>query len=177
MQVSEQGLIMVAGLEGGCLSPYLDSVNVVTIGFGSTVSEIPGLSLSHPNITMQQAIDLLSNGMQKYVDALNDALTIQVSQTQFDALVSWVYNTGYGGLAKRTAIIDCNCGAFELVPSALMLWNKPPEIIGRRTKEKELFQNGIYAGNGKALIFPISSSHHPIYSKGYEVDVASLLHT
>lgn len=176
MQISEQGLIMVAGLEGGCLSPYLDSVGVVTIGFGSTVSEIPHLSLSHPDITMQQAIDLLSNGMQKYVDALNRALTIQLSQTQFDALASWVYNTGYGGLAKRTAIIDCNCGAFELVPTALMMWNKPPEIIKRRQKEAALFHAGVYSGNGKANIFPVNSSHHPMYSKGHEVDVASLLH-
>lgn len=112
MKMSLNGLIELAGHEGVCLSPYLDSVGVVTIGFGATRSEIPGLSLSHRDITMKEAVDLFTTGIVKYENAVNKALKVDVSQEQFDALTSICYNIGTGGLSGSTFIKRINAKSF-----------------------------------------------------------------
>lgn len=111
MQTSIKGLVELAGHEGICLSPYLDSVGVWTIGVGATKSEIPGLNSSHPDITISQAFDLFKKSIVKYEDAVNKALHVPVLQPQFDALVSICYNIGTGGLKGSTFVKRINAGA------------------------------------------------------------------
>ncbi len=212
MNISDKGIAELFGHEGLCLSPYLDSVGVVTIGFGATKSEIPGLSLSHQDLTMKEAIELFHISIKKYETAVNNALKVDVNQTRFDALVSICYNIGCRGLAGSTFMRLINSGVtlrswaigfaedpvvlseldmtdrsvvyFEtpvqgfLNPSvgdAIMMWNKPKEIIGRRSKEVKLFSSGVYSNGGKCLVFPVNANHKPMYAKGKSVDVEDLL--
>lgn len=174
MKTSDKGLIFLTGLEGVCTNLYLDSVGVRTIGVGATVSEIPNikqLPWSY-EITIQEAFDLLKKSIVKYENAVNKALTVEIAQYKFDALVSICYNIGIGGLAKSTFIKRINTGcADDAVCVAIMMWNKPKEILGRRQKETGLYRTGNY-GDGKANHFPVSStSHKPVYSKGKIIKV------
>lgn len=216
MEMSLAGMVELMGLEGICLSPYYDSVGVVTIGVGATRSEIPGLSMSHPSITMKEAIDLFKKSIIKYTDPLNRALKVRVTQQQFDALASITYNIGVGGMQKSTFMKRVNKGAHpgyilyhnwgqqpisfgtmtnheveykenesvtdnlmvrDDVASAILMWDKPPEIRGRRLKEARLYQTGVYSNNGKALLFPVDKNGYPVYSKGKEIDVYALLYS
>ena len=65
MEMSLNGLIQLTVLEGITLRPYFDSVGVITIGVGATVTEIPNLAQWDKTkyITMQQAIDLLKTSI------------------------------------------------------------------------------------------------------------------
>lgn len=184
-KVSEKGKIFLIVNEGICLSPYLDSVDVKTIGIGSTVSDIPNIaSISYDTVyTMTEILELLDKGLAKYVNAVNAALDVPIAQHQFDALVSLCYNIGtgkvksrVGGLSGSTAIKRINAGEPSAsVAQAILMWNKPPEIIGRRKKEAKLFTSGIY-GATKAQIFPVNPiTHKPQYGKSKVVDVAELL--
>jgi lysozyme len=169
MKMSLKGKMFLTGLEGICLSKYLDSVNVWTVGVGATKTEIPDLA-SWPRdktLTIPECFDLLEKSLEDYENAVNKALKVDATQEQFDALVSIAYNIGVGGLARSTFIKRINAGAStENVVSAIMMWDRPKEIIGRRTKEAKLFSEGVYAGGGKALLFPVSANFHPQYSKG-----------
>ena len=178
MNFSDDGKMFLIGLEGICLSPYLDSVGVKTIAIGATVSEIPDIAdmpWGHV-ITMKEAFELLDRSLAKYVAAVNKALAVVVSQNQFDALVSVCYNIGTGGLKSSTFIKRINAGmSNESIISALLMWRKPPEILGRRKKEANLFVTGEY-GDGKALVFPANAkTHKPVYKQGKEVDIKELL--
>lgn len=211
MVMSRKGKMFLAGLEGICLTKYLDSVGVWTIGVGATKSEIPDLA-SWPKdkaLTIQECFSLLDKSLKKYEKAVDDALKVDVTQEQYDALVSICYNIGTGGLTKSTFMKRINAlasvgyipslsylfidtleftrthsypyikqeesgrlwGANSTVVDAIMMWDKPKEIIGRRTKEATLFSKGIYAGGGKANLFPVSSSGRPLYSQGKIIDL------
>lgn len=178
MQTSLKGLLFIASLEGCCLSKYYDSVSVATIGIGATKTEIPNLPdwPMGKTITIQEAFTLLKKSVAKYENAINKAITVPLQQWQFDALVSWCYNVGIGWPPKASVIRHLNNGdAKEAVYKALMMFNQPKEIIGRRTKEAILLTTGKYSGEGKVLVFPVTKNGHPQYSKGYEINAEEYL--
>lgn len=175
MRTSNEGKVELIGHEGIALSKYKDSVGVWTIAVGATKTEIPDLAdwPLDKKITMQDAFELFSKSLGRYEDALNKALTREIHQYQFDALVSWCYNVGVGWVNKASVIRLLNTGEAtpEKLKSALMLFNKPKEIISRRMKEATLLASGKYSNDGKALLFPVSSRGYPMYSKGEMINV------
>lgn len=176
MNVSTKGIAELFGHEGVCLSPYLDSVGVWTIGFGATKSEIPGLDGSHRDITMKEAVELFRIGIKKYENAVNKALKVDVTQEQFDALCSICYNIGTGGLSGSTFIKRINAGeSLQRIKEAIMMWCKPKEITARRAKEALLYTDGIYSNGGKCLVFPTNGKGRTLYAKGKSVNVEDLL--
>lgn len=174
MKTSNEGKVEIIGHEGIALSKYKDSVGVWTIAGGATRTEIPDLAnwpLSK-TITMQEAFELFGRSIVKYENAVNAVLTRSIPQYQFDALVSWCYNVGTGWMPKASVIKLLNQGAApKKLYDALMMFKKPPEIIGRRTKEANLLAYGKYSNDGKAMLFPVSSSGYPIYKKGTVINV------
>lgn len=178
MNISQKGKIEIFGHEGICLRPYLDSVGVWTIAGGATASE--GIDIKSMDktkyITMEYALELFEKGINKYVNAVNKALTTEVNQEQFDALVSICYNIGCGGLAKSTFIKRINAHEpSSAVSAAIMMWNKPKEITTRRAKEARLFKDGVYSNGGKALLFDTNGDGKVQYSKGKIINVADYL--
>ncbi len=121
---------------------------------------------------MQEAFNLFSKSIIKYENAINEVLTRDIPQYQFDALVSWCYNVGTGWARKATVVKLVNQGASpERLKAALLMFNKPKEILGRRTKEANLLAYGKYSNDGKAMLFPVSSSGYPIYKRGTTINV------
>ena len=178
--MSLDGKIELIGHEGICLQLYLDSVGVRTIGAGATVTEIPNIK-SLPwsyTITMKEAMELFSKSLEKYENAIRKNLKVSVSQTMFDALVSWAYNVRIGWAPKAQVIKLINQGVKDKnrLYNALMQYNKPPEIKGRRAKEAKLLTTGVYSNGGKALLFPVNpKTHKPQYAKGVQINVKEYL--
>lgn len=174
MQTSDAGLVELCGHEGICLSKYKDSVGVWTIGIGATRSEIPDIAKwpLDKTITIEEAFELLHKSITKYENALNSALTREISQHMFDALVSWCYNVGTGWTKKASVMRLVNQGVTgKSLYNALMLFRKPVEITARRQKEANLLAYNKWSNNGKALLFPVSSTGHPKYGAGKEINV------
>lgn len=151
MILSKQGKLEICSREGFCLRPYFDSVGVITIGFGSTKTEIPNLAnwdkSAYPPI--QELIDIYIDSLKDYEEGVNNSLNVDVNQAQFDALVSFCYNVGIGGEAHSTLIKEINSKNSNLndIYNAFLMWNKPPEILGRRKSEANLYCHGIYTGS------------------------------
>lgn len=165
MDISTKGLIEIMSHEGVCLSPYLDSVGVWTIGVG--ITKYDGKDpRDFGDITMDQAIEMFKDRIRSYVLPVQK-LNLNLTQTQFDALVSFCFNCGPGNLKKLTTN-----RSVAAIGTALMLYTKPKEITARRQKEQQLYQFGKYSSNGKVLVFPVSKAHKPVYSKGYAVDAS-----
>jgi lysozyme len=165
MNISTKGLIEIMSHEGVCLSPYLDSVGVWTIGVGITAHDgvVPQ---TMGTITIDQAIAMFKARIAAYVAPVQK-LGLALNQAQFDALVSFCYNVGPQNLANL-----CRGRSIAQIGEAFDLYHKPVEITERRNKEKRLFQSGAYSSSGKVLVFPVSAAHKPVYSKGYQLDVS-----
>lgn len=174
MQTSLAGKIEIIGHEGICLTKYLDSKGVWTIGAGATKTEIPDLA-SWPmdkKIPLPDVIKFFDIWVKRYENAVNKALKVTITQQQFDALVSICYNIGVSGMANSTfmRLINARAPMGDIV-NAILKWRKPPEIIPRRKREARLYSTQKYQHGGKCLVFPVSAKGTPLYSKGYEIDV------
>ena len=72
------------------------------------------------------------------------AVTVPLAPHEFDALVSFHYNTG--GITRASLTRHLNAGDREAAARAFLNWRRPAEIIPRREAERDLFRHGRYPG-------------------------------
>jgi len=109
MDYSPDGLKLTQSFEGCRLKAYLDSVGVPTIGYGHTHGVTMGMTC-----TQEQADAWLQEDTQGAVQAVNNLVTVPLTQQQFDALVDFTFNLGAG---------DSGNAIDEEQPSRLAVYN------------------------------------------------------
>jgi lysozyme len=151
MKLSEQGIKLIKGFEGLRLSAYRDVAGVWTIGYGSTRYHDgkpvkPGDKLA----SEQQADALFANTLGQYEDAVNQYVKAPLTQSQFDALVSFTYNEGTGALKESTLLKKLNEKDYSGAADQFLVWDKITnpqtgekevcaDLAARRRQERELF--------------------------------------
>src|SRR6478752_6072176 len=92
------GLDFLVKEEGVVLHPYLDSVGIPTIGVGCTYYEDgTRVKMTDPPITRERAINLFKNVLKNYETTVWSVTRDDISQNQFNALVSICFNIGVTG--------------------------------------------------------------------------------
>lgn len=173
MNLSSAGAKELVGHEAVVLTRYLDSVGVWTIGVGHTAAAgAPDPGHPTPALTLAEAFSLFEQDVASYVAAVNAAIRVPLAQHEFDALVSFHYNTGRIATASLTASI--NAGNKTLAGTQFMNWKSPPSIIPRRKKEQLLFRTGTYSNHGKATRYPATAAGAIQWSKGKLVSLDGL---
>lgn len=172
MQISKEGLIELANYEALAHTKYLDSVGVHTIGIGMTISEIPDLNSWSwtKSLSTQECVDQYRASLKQYENAVNRALKVEVTQAQYDMLVSITYNIGVNGMAGSTFMKRINAkDTPERIVSAMKAWNKAngrilKGLVNRRAAEGKVFLTGKYTNDGTiGLIVVNSTTHKPAY--------------
>ncbi len=160
MKVSPKGVLEIAEHEGIVLGPYFDSVGVLTDGVGHTAAggghdPAKRAKVDTRNWTDEQVLDemlravnVFDADLDRYEARVNKAITVPLKQHEFDALVSFDFNTGGIHRAELTRAInrrdkDSSRHFFG--------WLRPPELRKRRTAEKSLFDTGRYDANGDTI--------------------------
>ena len=140
MKISAEGLNLIKHFEGLELEAYKCPAGVWTIGYGHTkdVQEGDTWSESH-------ADHMLEVEMEEYENYIHDLVTCPLSQNQFDALVSWVYNLGSSNLQASTLLKRLNAGDYPDVPNQIKRWNKAggkvlEGLVRRREAEASMFE-------------------------------------
>ncbi len=72
------------------------------------------------------------------------AVKVPLEPHEFDALVSFHYNTG--AIARATLTKALNRGNRAAAAEAFLNWRRPASIITRREAERDLFRHGRYPG-------------------------------
>lgn len=174
MKVSSRGLAELAGHEGIVTSPYKDCVGVWTVGVGHTAAAGPPDPKALVGaLSVEAALDLFRRDVARYGAEVEAAVTVPLGQHEFDALVSFHYNTGairYAGLTKAL-----NRGDRARAAEGFLQWRKPAAILPRRRLEKRLFLEGIYGHGGFANVYTATRAGTVLWAKGRSVDVAALL--
>jgi lysozyme len=141
MQYSKDGMNLTKDFEQCRLMPYLDGGGVPTDGWGNTHKVVMGV-----RITQEKAdSDLLAN-VQDAVDAVNDYVTVPLTQAQFDALVDLTFNIGVGAFKKSTLLKLLNAGDYEGTHKQFDRWNMDNGkvvngLIRRRDAEQALWDS------------------------------------
>src|SRR5687767_5253585 len=118
MRTGPAGLALLKEFEGLRTYAYRDPVGVLTIGYGSTGAHVKKGMI----ITTNEAEALLKKDLERFEKRVNDLVKVPLTQHQFDALVSWDFNTG--ALDKSTLLKRLNDGDYALIPDELRRWNK-----------------------------------------------------
>lgn len=141
-RVSADGVNLIKSFEGFVGHPYQDSVGVWTIGYGHT----EGVCSSSPHVTEHQAASLLARDLDLKYAPYVAALRLPLNQHQFDALVSFVYNVGPGGIAASTRVgFYLRRRQWRHAADHLMDWDRAGGQVleglrRRRAAERTLFQ-------------------------------------
>lgn len=132
--------------EGCSLKSYKCPAGVWTIGYGHTDGVKEG-----DTITMDEAKHLLETDVLVYADCVNKAVKYPLlTQSMFDALVSFTYNNGCGSLQSSTLLKKLNTAQVAAAANEFDRWvnakdpktgqMRPlPGLVKRRAEEKSLF--------------------------------------
>lgn len=174
MKTSLKGLIEIASHEGIVNYPYKDTKGIWTVGIGHTkMAGLPDPAINKREYSVKEIFEIFAKDMAKFEARVNDAVKVPITQHEYDALVSFDFNTGGIYKAKLTQLL--NKGDHIGAAQGFMGWVKPPELRGRRLKEQTLFAKGIYSAGGKANLIPADSNGKPLYNRGKPIDVESIL--
>jgi len=140
MKISQYGIDLIKHFEGCVLDAYKCPAGVWTIGYGHTKDVQPGDSWSEDHANHMLEVEL-----EEYENYVSTAVTVPLSQNQFDALVSWVYNLGNGNLTSSTMLKVLNSGDYAGVPAQIKRWNKAggkvlEGLTRRRQAEADMFE-------------------------------------
>lgn len=151
LDVSKAGLELIAGFEGWRADLYEDVAGHCTIGYGHLVHQgnITTADRKGPfgkGITKDQGMALLHKDAQRMVQAVRDCVSVPLSQSQFDALVSFTFNVGAGALRGSTLVKRINAGDMA-VGGEFAKWNKAggkvyAGLTRRRAAEASMFAGG-----------------------------------
>ena len=145
MKPSQRCVDLVKKYEGLRLKSYQCPAKVWTIGYGTTrwIDETP--VREGQEISIEMAEKLLLNDLQKFANHIN----LNVSQNQFDALVSFCYNLGLGNFnnstLKKKVIANPED---ESIKDEFLKWGKAkingvlkelPGLMKRRLSESNLY--------------------------------------
>lgn len=174
MQASTRGLAELVGREAIVTRRYRDSKGIWTAGIGETKA---AGNIDPVEITTDRPvafwIDLFRKSVKRYEDGVNAAVKVPITQYEFDALLSFHFNTGE--IARASLTKKLNAGDRASAAALFMAWKSPPEIIGRRTAEMNLFRSGTYAEKPMATVYPASDSGTVLWSKGKRIELLPLL--
>lgn len=139
MKLSARGEALIKSFEGLRLTSYDDGTGTWTIGWGHTRNVHPGISITLETAELYFAADV--SNAERAVNVLHH---LPLYQSQFDALVSLVFNCGSVVISGRSTIGRAlRAGDWRGAWKGFALWSATPGAeLGqarRRTAEMALF--------------------------------------
>ncbi len=151
---STKCLNLLKSIETLALVPFLDSGGVATIAYGCTYYEDgTPVTLNDAPITSDRADELFNNIIIPFYQCVNNVITADMVQQQFDAFFIMCYNCGTTAFSRPAQVVKWfNLGNIPKVvswwPKSFITANGGADIVeglvNRRNCELDIFQNGIY---------------------------------
>ncbi|MCR5867729.1 lysozyme [Aquincola sp. J276] len=141
---------LIMAFEGWEPSPYDDPSGYCTIGFGRLIkkSKCAEIDLSaYPRpLTSKEGAEFLEEDTRTARSAVQRLVKRDLSDHQFGALTSFVFNVGKDQFAKSTLLLLVNNGYFDAAAKEFGKWilsrkKVLPGLIARRSCEAALFRN------------------------------------
>ena len=140
MKASQKAIDLIREFEGFEAKPYADAVGIPTIGYGHVI-----LKGEHfDELTESEAVELLCKDLEKAEACILREVSVTITQEQFDALCSFVFNLGCGAFIRSTLLQKLNNGDAPGAADEFARWNKAggkvlAGLTRRREAERELF--------------------------------------
>lgn len=142
-KINQAGKDLIKQWEGLRLVVYKDLGGLPTVGWGHMDKKLE----PNTHITLEQAERYLDSDLESAEKAVESAVKVALTDNQFAALVSFVFNIGVGNFISSTMLKLLNQGDYVGASNQFQRWNKVKgkEVEGltdRRASEKSLFLRG-----------------------------------
>jgi lysozyme len=146
MNISDAGIDFITSFEGKLKKlpddryiAYRCPANVLTIYAGCTEGVTEGMI-----VTEDEGRAMFRRELAKHEAAVRRLVTVDLTQGQFDALVSFSYNVGSGALQKSTLLKHLNAGDYARAASHFADYKKAggkvlKGLVRRRAAEAAMF--------------------------------------
>jgi len=141
MKTSEKGLDLIKQFEGFKDYVYICPAGKPTIGYGHVIDsklKLVALTKAAPRMTREKAEELLKNDVKEAENAINSSVKVNISQGQFDALVSLIYNWGAYNFKISSGLRKLNAGDYN--GAAIEFFSKERGVVSI----KKEFSLGLY---------------------------------
>jgi lysozyme len=161
MRTSQNGIAVLKHFESCSLTAYPDPGSggaPWTIGWGHTGPEVvPGLSW-----TQDQAAEQLVTDLAVREKTISSSVTAQITQGQFDALVSFLYNVGPGKAGAKDGLLMLkngnpssllrltNAGDVAGADEQFQFWNKASGVPMRGLTRRRAAEAALFTGSNGA---------------------------
>lgn len=156
MKVSSETVRMIKHHEGVRFRPYRCPALLWTVGVGHVIDPAHiGVKIEErknlpipagwDRILSEAEVDeLLQQDLKRFEAGVVRLCPTGLNQSRFDALVSFSFNAGLGGLQRSTIRMRHNRGVFEGAADAFMMWTisagkEMPGLVKRRRDERNLY--------------------------------------
>jgi lysozyme len=143
LALSLGGYALIEKQEGVRYKPYLDSAGIPTVCVGSTKAVVMGKAVTKDECVRRFKED--SALAEKYV---KQGVHREITQLQYDVLVSFVFNVGGPAFSKSTLLRELNAGRCESAAAQFNRWVNVTKggklvrvqgLVNRRAEESALF--------------------------------------
>lgn len=143
MQISENGINKLKVEEGELLTGYKDSRGIPTVGVGHT-GVVDGKPVAVGMvITKDKSSELLRSDLAWVEKSIATNVKAPLTQNQYDALCSLIFNIGPTAFANSTVLKRLNAGDYKGAADAFLMWKKAGNdlniLLPRRQRERALF--------------------------------------
>lgn len=156
MKVSQKLIDMVKHHEGVRFRPYRCPALLWTVGVGHVIDPLhigvkfeDRKNLPIPQgwdrtLSTAEVNDILAKDLERFERGVARLCPAGLTQSRFDALVSFSFNVGLGNLQRSTIRMRHNRGDHEGASEAFMMWTKAggkvlPGLVKRRQDERVLY--------------------------------------
>ena len=138
--ISQKGTDLIKIFEGFSPKEYLCPAGKRTIGYGHLIREEERFNI----IAEQEAEKILRNDVSYAASAVRRNVKVDLTQGQYDALCSFVYNLGEGNLRKSTLLKKLNSRDYNGASHEFGRWvygngKKLKGLENRREAETKMF--------------------------------------
>jgi lysozyme len=158
VKVSQKCIEQIKKDEGVRSRPYQCPALLWTIGVGHVIDpnhakvpladrkQLPIPAGWDRVLSSEEIDDILRKDLARFEAGVARLIKVELTQGQFDALVSFSFNVGLGNLQNSTLRMKVNRGDFEGAAEQFLVWTKAggkvlPGLVKRRTHEKEMFES------------------------------------
>ena len=125
MKTSQVGINLIKHYEGFYSKPYRCPAGLWTIGYGHVINDGRVLPTDCDRVFLKEEINaLLIADLKRFERGVTMYCPVQLTQNQFDALVSFSFNFGLGTLQRSTVRQRINRGDVAGAGKVLLKYNK-----------------------------------------------------
>lgn len=147
MKASAVAYALLRDVEAWRAKSYPDSAGYITVGYGHVLPK----GMLSAEITKELGEQWLEEDVEKVERCIIDTVKVPLTQNQYDALVSFIYNIGVNAWTVSDTLKILNAGHYSKIPDRLRMWNKVTDpatgskvvsngLKNRREREVSLWQ-------------------------------------